>query len=103
MSLQIEYKNRHVENRTPGHFFDDDTMRFFRSRIGMGRKCKNGVWFFVTSEKPPHGPRMNTVRKMELDGDINTIGEFCSLTSYMANKLVNEYADAENAAVESEV
>ncbi|MHC4322695.1 MAG: DUF7447 family protein [Planctomycetota bacterium] len=96
-SLQIEYRNRHYENKTAGHWFDPDTMRFFRSRIGKARKCKNGVWFFVSSEKPPHGKRKYSVRKMELDGDINTVGEFCSLTSYMANKLVDEYAEAVNA------
>ena len=94
--LQTEYRNRHYENSTPGHFFDTDTMRFFRSRVGYARKCKSGVWYFVTSEKPPHDKRWYSVRKMELDGDINTIGEFCSLTQYMAKKLVNEYADADN-------
>ncbi len=93
MNLQTEYRNR--TNNT-GHFFDLDTMRFFNSRIGRSRPCKNGVWYFVTSEKPPHGSRCYSVRKMELDGDINTISEFCSLTAYMANKLVNEYAEAEN-------
>ena len=94
--LQIEYKNRHYENGTEGHYFDADTMRFFKSRIGIARRCKSGIWYFVTSEQPPHGPRMWSVRKMELDGDINTVGEFCSLSQYMANKLVNTHADDEN-------
>jgi len=97
--LQIEYKNRRQTSGNVGHFFDADTMRFFKSRIGRARKCKSGIWFFVTSEKPPHGKRMYSVRKMELDGDINTVGEFCSLTSYMANKLLDEYVEAENHAV----
>lgn len=86
MSLEIEYKNR---TKNEGHFFDTDTMRFFKFRIGEVR-VKNGIWYFVTSEKPPHGPRMYSVRRMELDGDINTVGEFCSLTRYQANKLLDE-------------
>lgn len=89
--LQTDYKNR---TNGSGHWFDPDTMRFFQSRIGLARKCKNGKWYFVSSEKPPHGKRMYSVRKMGLDGDINTVGEFCSLSAYMANKLVNEFADA---------
>lgn len=89
MSLEIEYRNRTKNN---GHFFDSDTMRFFKSRIGAVR-IKDGVWYFVTSEKPPHGSRMYSVRKMELDGDINIIGEFYSLTRYQANKLLNELAN----------
>ncbi len=87
MSLQIEYRNR--TNNT-GHFFDDDTMRFFRSRISASRQMKSGIIYFVTSEKPHHGPRMFSLRKMELDGDINTVGDFCSMTSYQANKLLRE-------------
>ena len=85
-SLETEYKNR-TQGR--GHFFDPATMRFFKSRIGAVR-CKCGVWFFVTSEQPPHGPRMFSVRRMELDGDINTVGEFCSMSSYQANKLLEQ-------------
>ena len=85
MSLQIEYKNRTSGN---GHFFDPDTMKFFHSRIGA-TGIKDKIWFFITSEKPPYGPRMFSVRRMELDGDINTVGKFCSMTSYQANKLLN--------------
>ena len=89
--LEIEYKNRTYKSGRGNHFFDADTMRFFKSRIGACRR-KGDIWFFVTSEKPPHGPRMFSVRRMELDGDINTVGEFCSMTSYQANKLLNELA-----------
>jgi len=96
MGLQIEYKNRCLQSGRTGHFFDGDTMRFFNSRIGLSRHCKNGIIYFVTSEKPPHGDRMYSVRKMEVDGGINTVGKFCAYTRYMAYKLMNEYADKEN-------
>ena len=89
-NLQIEYKNR---TNGESHWFDPNTMRFFRSRIGASRKMPNGIIYFVTSEKPPHGQRMFSLRKMELDGDINSIGGFCSMTSYQANKLLKEQTE----------
>lgn len=92
MSLEIEYRNR---TDGAGHWFDADTMRFFRSRIGKVR-IKDGIWFFVSSEKPPREPRMFSVRRMELDGDINTVGEFCSMTRYQANKLCDQLGDGLN-------
>ena len=84
MSLAIEYKNR--TNGT-GHWFDADTMRFFGSRIGIARK-KGDDFYFVSSEKPPHGPRRYSVRKMDINGKIETVGEFCSMSKYMAEKQV---------------
>lgn len=88
MSLAIEYKNRTDGH---GHWFDPETMRFFKSRVGIIRS-KGDDYYFVSSEKPPHGPRMFSVRHMDIGGDINTIGEFCSLTRYMAEKTVKQLA-----------
>lgn len=89
MSLQIEYRNRTHGN---GHFFDADTMRFFNSRIGAV-DVKGDDWYFVTSERCDWGsgsPRMFSVRKMDIDGEIETVGEFNSLTRYRAEKLLAE-------------
>ena len=95
--LKTEYKNR--TNGT-GHWFDAGSMRFFRSRIGKARRCLSGIWYFVSSEQfDDHTKRMYSVRKMHLDGDIETIGDFNTLTSYTANKTMNELADSENSTV----
>jgi hypothetical protein len=88
MSLEIEYKNR---NNGGGHWFDKETMRFFKSRVGIIRS-KGDDYYFVSSEQPPHGKRMFSVRHMDIGGDIKTIGEFCSLTRYMAEKTVKQLA-----------
>lgn len=40
-------------------FFSADTMRFFSSRV-LGRL--HGGRFFITSERPPYGPRAYAVR-----------------------------------------
>ncbi len=88
MSLEIEYRNR---TQGVGHWFDPETMRFFKSRIGIIRS-KGDDYYFVSSEKPPHGNRAFSVRHMDIKGDIKTIGEFCSFTKYMAEKRVKELA-----------
>lgn len=59
------------------HFFEPDTLRFFRSRIGS--KVYGGR-FFVTSEEGPSGGRRYTVREALPDGRIQTIEPFYALT-----------------------
>ena len=88
MSLQIEYRNR--TNGT-GHWFDVKTMKFFGTIIGLVRS-KGKDYYFVSSEKPPHGKRAYSVRHMDAKGGIHTIGEFCSYTKYMAEKIVRTLA-----------
>ena len=60
-------------NKAAGHhFFDRDTLRFFGSKI----ECKLYAGrYFVTSEQPPHGPRVWRVREAQPDGTIDTVGE----------------------------
>lgn len=56
------------------HWFSRDTMRFFKTRI-ESTLYKNGT--FITSEQPPHGPRVYSVRRAMADGSIDTVGDFC--------------------------
>jgi len=66
-------------NRRAGfHFFDADTMRFFKSKIASWE-----VWdgrYFITSEKFECGehsePREYTIREAQDDGSVDTVGEF---------------------------
>ena len=75
-----EVKTR-AEKGSP-HFFDQDTIRFFSSRISeycwrIGEKI-----YFITSEadryyiKHSGSVRGWTVRFIDKDGDINTLGKF---------------------------
>ena len=61
-------------NKEKGHhFFDSDTMRFFRSRI-LSYIEEN---YFITSEKFDDGsPRVYTVRIALEDGTIHSVSEF---------------------------
>jgi hypothetical protein len=67
------------QNKASGyHWFDKDTMRFFGCRIVSD---VIGGRYFLTSEQPPQGPRAYSIREAGPDGDIETVGEFCSYKS----------------------
>jgi len=72
---EIKYLNR----KAGQHFFDENTMRFFRSRIESELIEDK---FFVTSEKfvsstGEKEPRKFSVREFNKEtGSVNTIGEF---------------------------
>ena len=52
----------------PGrHWFDPDTLRFFRTRIGETAYSVGSVALFVTSEQPPGGRRAYTVHRYDFD------------------------------------
>ncbi len=61
--------------RTGSHFFDRDTMRFFKSRVDDVAVAGVDGWYFVTSEKHESAfarinePRMYTVRRLSLTPD----------------------------------
>lgn len=62
-------------NEAAGHnWFSKDTMRFFNSRVCGGLV---GGRYFVTSEKYDYdSPRLYTVREVNADGTVDTVGEF---------------------------
>ena len=81
-----------VENS--GHFFDVDSMRWFRSRISWGSLIKTQRGYaFISSEKYENAmtgdsaPRTYTIREWNTDSGIETVGAF------------QEYATARDARV----
>ena len=64
---------------TGSHFFDRETMRFFKSRV-LDKVFDGGnVWYFVTSERGPleTSKRKYTVRQVDkVSGNVETVGEF---------------------------
>lgn len=84
-----------------GHWFDADTMRFFKSRIlDDFRRINDRTALFISSERREPEPRLYTVRKAKLvviddDGrmkmQIDTIGPFYELTKAQARKLLKSY------------
>jgi hypothetical protein len=75
------------------HWFEPDTMRFFDSKIETG---VIGGRYFVTSERPdPDTPRRYSVRMVQDDGSIDTVGEFRAHATFgdaerAARRMVNQ-------------
>lgn len=63
---------QYLMRQTGSHFFDKDTMRFFRSRVDYHVYAGVDGWYFVTSEKHVshysgiNEPRLYTVRRMSV-------------------------------------
>lgn len=75
------------------HWFDPDTMRSFGTRVGDTVYQGPGGIYFVTSEKPPHGPRSYSVRQFTpKTADIGTVGEFCELSKAQATRQAKQLA-----------
>lgn len=55
------------------HWFDADTLRYFRSRVS---DHLYGGRYFVSSERGPGMPRFYSVRRVNDDGSIDTVGSF---------------------------
>lgn len=96
--MKIVSIERVIEDYEPGlqrHWFDRDTRRFFACRLPQQAfEAGNGDRYFVTSEQPPHGARSYTVRCQRAANrhTIETIGEFCSLSRSVANRLAKGQA-----------
>lgn len=59
------------------HFFERDTLRFFKSRVSdRTYPAADGRTFFVTSERHRNDPRRYTVRVTRDGADIDTVGGF---------------------------
>jgi len=82
---QVKAANAAIDH----HFFEADTLRFFKSHVSPDIY---GGRFFVTSEKPPYGDRMFTVRMARDSGEIRTIGAFCARTKGAAHHLARACA-----------
>lgn len=67
---EVRAANRRIDN----HFFDRDTMRFFKSKIESG---VYGGRYFITSEQfREDSSRRYTIREAKASGEVNTIGAF---------------------------
>lgn len=83
-----------IERRHKGYFFTPESCRFFRSRLPQGGVAdKFGTVFFVTSEKPPHGPRRYTVRTQTAKGGASHIGDAGGFQAFASNAAATRHAE----------
>jgi hypothetical protein len=86
----------HKSARPDSHWFDASTMRFFGTRLASDAYKVGPVYFFITSEQPPSGPRRHSVRRFDGINEIETVGDFCALSrSGARTRLIREV----NAAI----
>jgi hypothetical protein len=64
-----------------GYWFSPSTMRFFSSRVSSEVVPVADGWLFVSSEEGPSGVRRYTIRKMDQNANIDTVGEFQQFAS----------------------
>lgn len=89
------------DETSSGHYFDKDTMRFFKSKVtGNFKRMDDKTAYFITTEKGPMGEskRLATLRKAiivdhvrengELVSKINieTVGDFNQMSLLKAKK-----------------
>jgi len=88
------------------HFFDPDTMRFFRSQIGKLYQGIGGV-FLVTSEQfSSYSWRGYTIRQVTpATGDVNTVDgcPFNEWTASKANYWAEKLAKGDRLPVEADL
>jgi len=94
-------------NRVRGlHFFDRDSLRFFKSRIGSDVYQGPGGVFFVTSEQGPHddSPRRYTVREFHPEsGRVEKFGPFNEYTRARAHRIARTVANDRVAGLRAAV
>ena len=68
---------RYRELNPSGHWFDKDTMRFFKTEMpAHGYLDLDGSVWFITGETNPSNEKRYTIRRMDLLGDMHTEGGF---------------------------
>ena len=70
------------------HFFDDDTMRFFQSRV---TDADTTTGLFITSERREGHSRLYTIRRFIPEtGDVEDVSDFQGFVNmYYARKALN--------------
>ena len=91
-SWDVESIETAVKN-SGSHWFDKESMRFFRTKLYPQVFSGEYGIYFITSESPPNGTRKFSVRKFNPETlSINTCGKFCELTKFKALKNAEYYA-----------
>jgi hypothetical protein len=73
-----EVRDFYQRNQPDGHWFDADTIRFFKTKLPTIAYETNAGILFVTSEQDPSGVRAYSVRRQLPSGEIKTVGSFHS-------------------------
>ena len=90
--VEMETIERYYKPGHGRHWFDKDTMKFFGTRLPQTGYNGEGGLYFVSSEKPPHGPRRYTVRWVVKPGKIETVGPLAEWSRTHAHAIAKQLA-----------
>jgi hypothetical protein len=93
-----EVREFYARNQPDGHWFDADSMRFFKTKLPEIAYESDAGIHFITSEVNPSGVKAYTVRRQLPDGQINTVGEFHSYKTRAAAAAAIRWLSVEVAA-----
>ena len=74
----------YASHQPNGHWFDADSMKFFKTKTPASAYEGEAGVLFVTSEVNPSGLKAYSIRRQHVSGDIKTVGEFHSYTTAAA-------------------
>lgn len=98
-TLQPQYRTmediKKRNQRLGNCWFDPDSMRWWSSRVhSIIYPGRDGVAYFVSSERPPSGRRAYAVRRADPDGSVSTVGEVCQYrTGKQAHAAAERFAE----------
>lgn len=86
---------RYQTAKPEGHWFDADTMKFFKTKLPLEAYETDNGRFFITRETDPSGKTAYSVREQDHTGDIKTVYDFHSFaTKASAMAALKEVAHA---------
>jgi len=82
-----DIKEKYQELNPEGHWFDEDTMRFFDCKLPENGYIDGDDIYFITGERDTYMGRqprhLYTVRRMDSEGDIDSVSKFQEFKSLM--------------------
>ena len=69
---EVKQANEDIGN----YWFSDNAMSFFESVVESDLITLDDIQYFISSEQPPYGKRFYSIRIVNEDGSIATLGKF---------------------------
>lgn len=94
----IDDLKKHYQTNSKGHWFDEDIMSFFKSKLSQDLFYSGALIYFISSEKGPDNVRRYSVRSYNpKTSEIDTVGDFQQYsTIYQAKQAAKQLSRSEN-------
>jgi len=79
-------KALHYAKNPDSHWFDHETMKFFKTKLPAYGYKLNARIFFITRETNPDNVSMYSLRELLDNGKIDTVGDFFAYKTMLSAK-----------------